>query len=291
MTRRLVCLGFGYVAAALGARLMAEGWQVAGSTRDPGRAAELRAHGVDVVPFFPPRDGVLDGAEALLVSAAPDATGDPVLAVWSRALAAAAPRLRWIGYLSSTGVYGDCGGAWIDEARPPAPRTAANAARLRAEQAWTEAGARLGVPVQVFRLPGIYGPGPRSPFRALRAGTARRIDKPGQVFNRMHVTDIAAVLAASIDRPDAGRIYNLSDDLPAPGHAVTAHAAALLGIEPPPLVPFDAAELPPMARQFLAESRRIRNDRIKTELGVSLRFPTYRDGLAAILAAETSDAA
>ena len=175
------------------------------------------------------------------------------------------------------------GGGWVDEATPLTPATARGRARVAAEAAWQALAEGAGLPLHIFRLAGIYGPG-RGPFAKVRAGTARRIVKPGQVFSRIHVDDIARVLAASIARPFPGAIYNVCDDDPAPPQDVIAHAASLLGLPPPPDEPFDTAEMTAMARSFYAESKRVRNDRIKAELGVRLAYPTYREGLAALLA-------
>ena len=190
--------------------------------------------------------------------------------------------LEWIGYLSTVGVYGDQEGRWVDETTAPKPNSARTEARVEAEQAWLEFGEDIGVPVQMFRLAGIYGPG-RSVFDKLREGTARRIKKDGQVFSRIHVEDIASVLEASIARPRAGAIYNVADDEPAAPGEVVAYAAKLIGVEPPPEVDFAEADLTPMARSFYEGSRRIGNQRIKSELGVKLRYPTYREGLASLL--------
>jgi nucleoside-diphosphate-sugar epimerase len=209
---------------------------------------------------------------------APDGGGDPVLARHGADLAAARP--DWVGYLSTTGVYGDHQGGWVDEATPLTPSTARGLARVQAEAAW----AALGLPLHIFRLAGIYGPG-RGPFEKVRNGTARRIVKPGQVFSRTHVDDIAQVLAASIARPDPGAVYNVCDDDPAPPEDVLAHAAELLGLPPPPEESWDSADMTPMARSFYAESKRVRNDRIKRDLGVRLIHPDYRSGLSALLAA------
>ncbi len=190
-----------------------------------------------------------------------------------------------LGYLSTTGVYGDHGGKWIDESTPVAPSSARAERRVAAEQAWLEWGAQSKVPVQIFRLAGIYGPG-RSQIDALRAGTARRIVKRGQVFSRIHVDDVAATLEASMTHPHAGRIYNVCDDEPAAPHQVVEHAATLMGMQPPPLEELEAAALSvsEMALSFYAESKRVRNQRIKSELGITLRYPSYREGLKYILA-------
>ncbi len=198
---------------------------------------------------------------------------------------AALPGLRWLGYLSTTGVYGDRGGGWVDETARLLPTGERGRRRVAAEQGWLGLWHDSGVPVHIFRLAGIYGPG-RSAFDALRAGTAKRIDKPGQVFSRIHVEDLARVLVASIGQPRPGAVYNVCDDDPSPPEAVVAHAATLLGMPQPPLVPFEAAELSPMARSFYDDNKRVSNRLIKTELGVCLLYPDFRVGLAAILADE-----
>ncbi|MEO0744951.1 MAG: SDR family oxidoreductase, partial [Pseudomonadota bacterium] len=218
----------------------------------------------------------------LLISAGPDADGDPVLRAVGDQIAARARQFEWVGYLSTTGVYGDHQGAWVDERTPLAPSTRRGQWRKDAEAAWA---AIPDLPLHVFRLAGIYGPG-RGPFAKVRAGTARRVIKEGQVFSRIHVEDIAQVLAASIARPHPGAAYNVCDNDPAPPQDVIGHAAELLGLPLPPAEPFETAEMTPMARSFYAESKKVRNDRIKDELGVTLRYPSYREGLAALLAAE-----
>jgi len=222
----------------------------------------------------------LDAATHLLLSAAPGAEGDPVLAVLRDEIAKRAGQFEWVGYLSTTGVYGDAQGGWVDETSPLAPSTKRGEARVKAEAEWQ---AIDGLPLHIFRLAGIYGPG-RGPFSKVRAGTARRIIKQGQVFSRIHVDDIAAVLAASIAAPAPGEVYNLCDDDPAPPQDVIGYAAELLGLPLPPEVDFDTADMTPMARSFYAESKRVRNDKIKTELGVTLTYPDYRSGLQALLA-------
>jgi nucleoside-diphosphate-sugar epimerase len=218
------------------------------------------------------------------VSVPPDADGDPVLAIHGDDIVGI-EGLRWLGYLSTTGVYGDRGGGWVDESAELSPSGERGRRRVAAEAGWLALWHRHGMPVHIFRLAGIYGPG-RSPFEALRAGTAKRIDKPGQVFSRIHVEDLACVLAASISRPRPGGVYNVCDDDPAAPEAVVAHAAALLGVPAPPLVPFEAAGLSPMARSFYDDNKRVSNRLIKSELGVTLRHPDFRAGLAAILADE-----
>ncbi len=277
----LFCFGYGYVARHLAARLLARGWIVRGTTRSAEKRARLEAEGVRTWLFergrpLPPE--ALSGVTHLLVSIGPDGEGDPVLDRHGADLARL-PSLAWVGYLSTTGVYGDRGGAWVDEDTPLEPTLARTDRRARAEAAWLAS----GLPVHVFRLAGIYGPG-RSALDQLRAGTARRIVKPGQVFSRIHVDDIATVLEASIARPNPGRIYNVCDDEPAPPQEVVEFAARLLGVPPPPEEPFETARLSPMARSFYADCRRVRNRRIKEELGVTLAYPTYREGLRALLA-------
>ncbi|MFP4273828.1 MAG: SDR family oxidoreductase [Paracoccaceae bacterium] len=280
MTGTLLSIGHGYSAQALGCRLLARGWRVIGTTRSSESAARLADGGIEPL-VWPGTDlgPALAEATHLLSSVAPQQGADPVLAALGPQIAEAAEHLRWAGYLSTTGVYGDHGGGWVDETTPLSASTRRGQWRVAAEAAWA---AIPGLPLHVFRLAGIYGPG-RGPFEKVRNGTARRIVKPGQVFSRIHVEDIAQVLEASIDRPRPGAVYNLCDDDPAPPQDVIAHAAELLGLPLPPEVPFEEADLSPMARSFYAESKRVRNDRIKTELGVRLRYPTYREGLAALL--------
>ncbi|MEL6099673.1 MAG: SDR family oxidoreductase [Pseudomonadota bacterium] len=217
-----------------------------------------------------------------MVSAGPNAEGDPILTQYRDVIAATAPTLEWVGYLSTTGVYGDHNGAWIDESTPLAPSTQRGQWRKAAEQAWIDI---PDLPLHIFRLAGIYGPG-RGPFEKVRRGTARRIIKKGQVFSRIHVDDIAQVVTASINRPNPGAVYNVCDDDPAPPQDVISYAAELLELPEPPAVAFEKAEMTPMARSFYAESKKVRNDKIKDELGVALKYSNYREGLAALLAAE-----
>jgi hypothetical protein len=277
VTPHLFCFGLGYSARVLARRLAAQGWTVAGSSRhgEPGTMVFNRAR-----PLAP---DALAGMTHILVSVPPDEAGDPVLDCHGADLAL--PGLRWLGYLSTTGVYGDRGGDWVDEGSALAPSGERGRRRVAAEQGWLDLHRRQGVPVHIFRLAAIYGPG-RSPFDALRAGTAKRIAKPGQVFSRIHVDDLATVLCASMTQPRPGAVYNVCDDDPAPPEAVVAEAARLLGIPPPPLVPLAAAGLSPMALSFYDDNKRVRNRLIKDELGITLRYPDYRVGLAAILAAE-----
>lgn len=279
----LLSIGHGYSARALTPYLLEAGWTVFGTTRSPEKAADLAQTGVTAV-IWPDTDlaPFLDQATHVLISAAPGPTGDPFLNTYRDAMFGA--KLSWVGYLSTTGVYGDHGGAWVDETTPLTPATKRGQMRVAAEAEW----AALGLPLHIFRLAGIYGPG-RGPFAKVRAGTARRIIKDGQVFSRTHVEDIAQVLWASINRPNRGAVYNVCDNDPAPPQDVIGHAAALLGLPLPKAVAFEQAEMTPMARSFYAESKKVRNTRILEELGVALKYPTYREGLAALLAAEMTD--
>jgi nucleoside-diphosphate-sugar epimerase len=283
----LFCFGLGYTALALARALKAQGWRVTGSFRDAAHAEEARALGLEIVIFdrahpIAEIDARLAGATHLLSSVPPDETGDPVLAVHGTAIARAAPQLAWIGYLSTTGVYGDRRGGWVDESSALTPTGARGRRRLEAETAWLA----LPRPAHLFRLAGIYGPG-RSALDTVRAGKARRVVKPGQVFSRIHRDDIVQVLLASIARPNPGAAYNVCDDDAADPAEVITHACRLLNVTPPPEVPFEAAQLSPMARSFYDDNKRVRNDRIKRELGVTLKYPDYRAGLAALLAAES----
>lgn len=280
---RLFVFGIGYTAQAF---IRSQDWtQVSGTVRQADKAARLAEQGIRAHPLAELTDPSaleddIRSAEAILVSAPPDAEGDPTLSRFRDAIASA-PNLAWIGYLSTTGVYGDRGGDWVDETTPATPQSGQSRRRLDAERAWLAFGQETGKPVHIFRLTGIYGPG-RNALANLARGTAQRIAKPGQVFNRIHVDDIAAILAASLHRPRPGAVYNVSDDEPAPPQDVVAYAAKLAGVEPPPEIPFEIAEMRPMARSFYAENKRIANRLIKEELGVRLLYPTYREGIAAL---------
>lgn len=280
MGKTLFSFGHGFSARALTRLLIPQGWRVIGTTRSADKAESLRASGVEPVLFpgdLPPEG--LSEATHLLISAGPDAEGDPVLRALRPEIEKLAPRLEWAGYLSTTGVYGDHQGDWVDESTPLTPSTRRGKWRVAAESEWQSI---PDLPLHIFRLAGIYGPG-RGPFAKVRKGTARRVIKKGQVFSRIHVEDIAQVLAASIAQPNPGAIYNLCDDDPAPPQDVITHAAELLGLPLPPAVDYETAEMTPMARSFYAESKRVRNDRIKDELGVALLYPDYRTGLQALL--------
>ena len=289
---RLFIFGLGYTSLRLADRLRGAGWSVAGTTRTVEKAASLRAAGIDAFTFDrgqPLADAALAlaGATHILSSVPPDERGEPVLDMHGADIAARAGDLRWVGYLSTTGVYGDTGGQWVDEQSPLNAAGTRGQRRVSAEAGWLDLYRAHGVPVHLFRLPGIYGPG-RSAIDSLRAGTARRVDKPGQVFCRIHVDDIGGALIASMARPMPGTAWNIVDDEPAPAAQVVEHAARLLGVEPPPLEPFDPAAMSAMAASFYADNRRVRNDRLKQVLGYRLIHPTYREGLAAQMAAETN---
>jgi len=285
---RLVCFGLGYCARVFAGRMRDKGWRVLGTSRGAERADALRAQGFEMclftgdAPAMEAREA-LEQATHVLVSIAPGHTGDPVLTHHADDLADA-QRLEWIGYLSTVGVYGDHGGAWVDEDTLLRPKSERSVLRAGAEREWLEFGAQTDKAVHLFRLAGIYGPG-RGPLENLRGGKARRIVKPGQMFNRIHVEDIATVLEASIAFPRAGAIYNVTDDEPALPQDVVAYAAELLGIEAPPEVAFEDADLSPMGRSFYGENKRVSNARIKDELGVKLSYPSYREGMRGLAAA------
>lgn len=278
---KVLIFGYGFTSKAF-ARAIPADWQITATTRTAEKAAQM----VGVTPrVFPGDDLTQDIAEAthILISAGPKDGRDPVLADLHDAITRAKP--EWVGYLSTTGVYGDHQGGWVTEETPLVPSTVRGEARVDTENEWLDLYRDHGLPVHIFRLAGIYGPG-RGPFSKVRNGAARRVIKDGQVFSRTHIDDIAQVLMASIARPNPGTAYNVCDDDPAPPQDVIAHAAELLGLPVPPAIAFEDAEMTPMGRSFYAESKRVDNTRIKQELGVKLLYPDYRTGLAALLAAE-----
>lgn len=278
MTGTLLSFGHGYSARALARHLVPQGWQITGTTRNVEQVDLIRRSGATAV-VWPGEVPPLDGVTHILISAAPSAEGDPVLSALRDEIAARAGQFKWVGYLSTTAVYGDHQGGWVDETTPPAPTAKRGQWRVLAEEQW---GAVPDLPLHIFRLAGIYGPG-RGPFSKLSRGGLRRIIKPGQVFSRIHVKDIAQVLAASMVNPNPGAIYNVCDDEPVPPQDVIGYAAELQGLPLPPAVPFDEADMTPMARSFYNENKRVRNDRIKDELGVKLIYPNYRVGLEALV--------
>ncbi len=282
----LFCFGLGYTAQALARGLLDQGWHVSGTARSSQGVADLRRTGFDGLLF----DGQaasdevsarLAAATHVLTSVPPDEHGDPVLRTHAGDLAAA-PHLTWIGYLSTVGVYGNTHGAWVDEASPVAGEYDRTRWRIDAERAWQALPVPTRGRLQVYRLAGIYGPG-RSALDSLRAGRAQRIVKPGQVFNRIHVADIAQALAAGMAGRGAHAVYNVADDEPSPPQDVITYAAELLQQPPPPEIDFADAQLSAMARSFYEANRRVSNARMKGDLGVRLAYPNYRDGLRAIL--------
>ena len=280
----LLSFGHGYSAAAMAARLIPMGWRVIGTTRSEERMAEMEAAGVEPRRFGADLSEEIRGATHVLTSVPPKDGGDPVLERYGAELRAASP--VWAGYLSTTAAYGDRQGGWVDESSALTPASSRGAARVAAESDWDA----TGLPLHIFRLAGIYGPG-RGPFRKLRAGTARRLVKPNQFFSRIHVEDIGRVLAASAEHPAPPpypTVWNLCDDEPAPPQDVMAHAARLLGMEPPPEVAFDEADLSPMARSFYGESKKVSNEKARRDFGPFL-YPGYDSGLRAILEAETHE--
>ncbi len=285
----LFCFGFGFSARRLAIKLKSEGWKICGTARSEEKCKALQAEGIESQVF----DGSaklenldnLNSATHVLVSTPPDCTGDPVYK-FQRDDLAGMVNLAWIGYLSATSVYGDTGGVKVGETAMLRAETTRGKWRIQSEKAWLESSLEFGLPVHIFRLAGIYGPG-RSAIEQLRLGRARRVIKEGHLFSRIHVEDIADILKGSIARPRIGAIYNVCDDEPAMSSDVIEFAAQLIGVEPPPSIPFTDASLSEMARSFYSENRQIDNSLIKSELGITLKYPNYRDGLRAIIG-ETS---
>ena len=281
----LLCFGFGFSARALAQALPRDQWVITGTSRSVEGCEKISQLGFDAAQFnddTPLDTSLLDNVTHVVVSVPPGKTGDPVLKCHGHHLGERAAHIKWLAYLSTTGVYGDCQGGWVDETSPLEPGTSRGSARLAAETGWLELWRDAGLAVHLFRLAGIYGPG-RNQIQSLKSGKARRIVKPGQVFSRIHVADIAGILGASMQRPDPGSAYNVCDDEAAPPQDVVAYAADLLGIEPPPLVAFEDADLSDMAKSFYAESKRVSNAKVKTELDYRFVYPTYRQGLKALL--------
>jgi len=268
----LLCFGFGFTAATLAKQLDRKQWRISGTSRSGSGLAEIAAQDVHELDYNALGE-IPSSVTHILSSVPPNEQGDPIVAKFTAQLTRP---FAWIAYLSTTGVYGDRQGGWVDEDSELAPNVHRAHRRVLAERQWQPFKAH------VFRLPGIYGPG-RSQLDALRDGTARRVIKPGQIFSRIHVKDIVGVLAASMAKPNPGRIYNVADDEPCPPQDVVFYAAKLLGIQPPPEIPFEQANLSAMARSFYEDSKRVSNVRIKSELGYKLRYPNFRVGLQAIL--------
>jgi len=277
----LFCFGLGYSAMALSRRLDAEGWTIRGTCRDAKRRNALAALGIKAEVF----DGkkrmesasILENSTHVLLSIPPSLKGDPVLQYHAIDIANIGS-VRWVGYLSTTGVYGNHNGNWVDENSTLRPTSRRSKQRLLAEKSWRNWGRETNIPTQIFRLAGIYGPG-RSVLNRIKSGTAIRVSKPGHYFSRIHVEDIATVLSASINKPEPDTVYNVCDDEPADPASVAGYAFNLLGHTPPTEISIDDAELSPMAKTFWRDNKRVRNNRIKEQLGVELAFPNYRSGL------------
>ena len=282
--KTLFCFGYGYTAHALSEALKPHGWNIIGTTTDPEKCRHMKESGVQAClfdsehPLADPLD-ILKHVTHVLVSIQPGSHGDMVTDMHGDDLARL-PNLEWIGYLSSTAVYGNRDGKWVDEETLPAPTNQRGTLRYIAEEDWRELLEDYTLPVHFFRLAGIYGPG-RSALDSVRAGNSRRIDKPGHAFSRIHIDDIVQTLVASINKPDPGAIYNLADDQPAQSHEVIAYACTLLGLDVPPLIPFEQVDLAPIVRSFYTDNKRIKNNKIKNELGIELLYPDYQTGLNA----------
>lgn len=289
--KRLFCFGYGYTADYLGHALQQSdsGWTIGGTTRDEERRRELLGRRIRTRifdyqhPIVDPQT-IFSRFSHILISTPPNDEGDPVFNMHADDFIHL-KNLKWVGYLSSTGVYGDRGGGDVDENSEIRPTSQRGSRRVTAERQWLSLYERYGVPVHIFRLSGIYGPG-RSALDSVRAGVARRIDKPGHIFNRIHVEDIVQVLIASFNNPNPGSIYNLADDFPSASHEVIAEACNLLGLRVPPVLPFDEADMAPIARSFYKDNKRVLNNKIKQELGLSLKYPDYKSGLKGCLQAE-----
>jgi nucleoside-diphosphate-sugar epimerase len=282
----LLCFGLGLSARTLAPRLARRGWTISATSRSTAGLQSIRAFGfralhLDGSAALPAE--AMDGVSHVLISAPPDERGDIILRNHGEALLERSSSLKWLGYLSTTGVYGDHGGGLVTEETPLTPNTARGHYRLMAETQWLDAWRETGLPVHIFRLAGIYGPG-RNQLLSLLDGSAKRVIKQGQIFSRIHAEDIASVLEASIAQPHPGRAYNVCDDEPCPPQDVVEFGARLLGVPVPPAIPFEEANLSPMALSFYADSKRVSNERIKNELGVKLAYPSYREGLTALAA-------
>ncbi len=293
---KLFCFGYGYSSTFLGEALKKAGnWTLSGTTRSMTKRAILRSYGIDAHIFDKEKPlgdpmMVLANTTHCLVSTPPDSEGDLVFQSHADDIVHLMPKLKWLGYLSTTGVYGDRDGASVDETAEIRPTAIRGTRRAIAEEQWLSLLQARGLPVHIFRLAGIYGPG-RSAIDSVRVGIARRIVKPGHAFCRIHVDDIVAALMASMDNPKPGTVYNLADDEPAASHEVIAYAARLLGRDPPPLVRFEDANLAPITLSFYSDNKRVVNKKMKSELGITLKYPNYRLGLEGCLAAENDYAA
>jgi len=287
--KQMFCFGYGYSCDWLGHELQAKGWAMAGTTRDNDKRREMKKHGVRAFLFDydqPLEDPLLflRGTTHLLISTPPDDEGDPTFRMHAEDILRL-ETLEWVGYLSSTAVYGDRDGGWVDETSERRPNSKRGSRRMKAEEQWLSLQRDYDLPVHVFRLAGIYGPG-RSALDSVRAGVARRINKPGHAFSRIHVEDIVQTIMASMEKPNPGQAYNLADDRAAPSHEVIEYACEILGLTAPPLIPYDEADLAPITRSFYSDNKRLKNDKIKNDLGVALKYPTFKEGLDGCLAAE-----
>lgn len=281
---RLMIFGAGFSGLAISRELAGECAFAGGTTRSAERFSELQNAGL--TPFIYQGESLRDELDAatsetthLVMSISPDAAGDPLLQVFAEGLRKSMPKLEWVGYLSTVGVYGDHGGEWVDEDMPCRPKSKRSIARLAAEDGWTRLAGEAGVPLAIIRLSGIYGPG-RNALKTMHEGKARRLIKPGQVFNRIHNADIAGATAL-LARQRLGGIFNVTDDLPAPPQDVVSEAARLMGVEPPAEIDFETADLSPMARSFYGENKRVSNAKIK-QAGYDFQYPDYHAGLAAL---------
>lgn len=282
MASGLLCFGFGFTGKELARQL--PDWKIWGTSRSKPETVGALPN-VKSLPFdgvAPPEgfDAIAENITHVLLSIPPGEGGDPVCNLMGERLASL-PNLQWVGYLSTTGVYGDLQGGIATEDTVCNPSGMRGQRRVDAENQWRALEQRYALPLHVFRLPGIYGPG-RNQMVSLQNGKAHRIVKPGHVFSRIHVTDLACIIAASMNAPNPGRIYNVADDMVAPPQDVVTYAAELLGVVPPPLQDIETADLSPMARSFYTDNKQVSNARIKAELGVSLRYPTYKVGLKAL---------
>jgi len=288
--KHLFCFGFGYVASFLASALAPLGCKVSGTTTDPEKKIFMHDSGYnsyffDLHRMVPDVLGTMKDVTHVLLSIPPSEEGDLVYEFHGEDLVRL-PNLEWVGYLSAASVYGNHDGAWVDENTLPAPTSRRGSHRLKAEEQWKSLYLNYGLPIHTFRMAGIYGPG-RSAVDSVRSGTARRLDKPGHVFNRIHVDDIVQVLMASMSHPKPGSIYNVADDLPSPSHEIIQFACNLLGMESPPLTPFSQTEVAPIMGSFYKDNKRIRNDKIKRELGIELLYSDYKKGLQSCLDVET----
>ncbi len=288
--KHLFCFGYGYSCDYIGHELMQRGgWRISGTTRDPDKRKDLRSRGVTAHLFdynapLPDPLYMLRDVTHLLICTPPSADGDPSFNLHAQDILDL-PKLEWVGYLSTTSPYGDRGGKWVDETSEARPITKRGARRLEVERQWLSLFQAYQLPAHIFRLAGIYGPG-RSALDSVRSGIARRIDKPGHAFSRIHVEDLVQVLLASMSAPNPGEIYNVCDDMPAPSHEVIEYACHLLGIEPPPLLSFHEVDLAPIAISFYADNKRVRNDKVKNAFDIKLKYLNYQDGLKGCLEAE-----